>query len=163
MELYNSQIEPTFKCAQNFSIFLNKLLVPRIYLLKTLMFQENLPIDIQVKVRLVNEGEELCPFVSSQFQMQVSYTEQAVMYDFKYLIEFPIHMSSLPPTAQINIALEGYKFSKSANFSIFKECARLPVFRNGQQVISFDGISLYAELRPNQDIKIVHLQEEPTT
>lgn len=131
MELYNSQIEPTFKCTQNFAVFLNKLLVPRLYLLKTLMFQENLPIDIQIKVRLINKGEELCPFVTSQFQMQVSYTEQAVMYDFKYLIEFPIQISSLPPTVQINVELEGYKFRKQVNFSVFEECARLPVFKSG--------------------------------
>ena len=71
------------------------------------------------------------------------------MYDYKYVIEFPILMSTLPPTAQLNIELEGYKFNMKTYFNIFEEQAKLFVFKNGQHIVNIDDVQLYLELRPN--------------
>ena len=42
------------------------------------------------------------------------------MYDYKYLIEFPITISALPADTQVEIGLEGYAFSMSARLDVFE-------------------------------------------
>ena len=60
-------VQPTRFYKQKLMVKFESILIPRRVLLKTMVFQDNLPIDIDIRMRLFRGDEELVPWLYTSY------------------------------------------------------------------------------------------------
>ncbi|CAL6081480.1 Phosphatidylinositol_3-kinase [Hexamita inflata] len=158
-QTFNQTVQPTKTCRHNLAINIDKISIPRRHLLKSLVFSENLPIDIQVKVRLMKLQEEICPWIYTSFQRSVDFNTDYVVYGYNYLIEFPIAIQLLTPECSIQFSIEGYEIKMENSADLFKPIFEFYQLSNGTNSINIQDTTLVYEVRPISNIPIVFLQD----